>query len=138
MSPTSSLRDSTVPQPSTASDATIAKSAGAGVANAEIFHHKGWRASLSALLRAPRSRLRKDSTMGRNTLLVRIISVTPRQAVMPSSRTICMSIIMMTMKPSALVNNATAPGMNSLRKAAMAASREVRPASTSCFHALVI
>ncbi|MNT74251.1 hypothetical protein D3C72_2130580 [compost metagenome] len=71
-------------------------------------------------------------------MFVTIISSTPRQAVMPSSRTISISMRMMTMKPSALVSSATVPGMNSLRKAAPALSRASSPCTTSCFQALVI
>ncbi|MNP33916.1 hypothetical protein D3C76_1271800 [compost metagenome] len=56
----------------------------------------------------------------------------------PSSWTMGMSISMITMKPKALANNATVPGTASLRMAPSAAARASAPASTSCFHALVI
>ena len=76
--------------------------------------------------------------IGRIILLVTIISSTPMQAVMPSSWTIGMSMNMITAKPSALVSSATAPGMNSLRKAVCEALTASAPCTTSCRQALVI
>ena len=71
-------------------------------------------------------------------MLVTIISSTPVQAVMPSSRTIGMSISMITAKPSALVSSATAPGTNSVQNAVRAAATASAPATTSRRQALVI
>ncbi|MNN78336.1 hypothetical protein D3C81_1948850 [compost metagenome] len=67
-----------------------------------------------------------------------IISITPMQAVTPSSCTIGMSISMITPKPKAFISNAREPGMKILQKARRAACSESSPASTSCFQALVI
>ncbi|MNY32698.1 hypothetical protein D3C86_1669290 [compost metagenome] len=76
--------------------------------------------------------------IGSIILLVTIISITPRQAVTPSSWTMGMSISMITAKPTAFISRASEPGMKILQKAAWAASCELAPASTSCFQALVI
>ncbi|MNF53423.1 hypothetical protein D3C85_745820 [compost metagenome] len=76
--------------------------------------------------------------IGSISLLVTIISITPMQAVTPSSWTIGMSINMITAKPRAFISNAREPGMKMLQKAARAACTESLPASTSCFQALVI
>ncbi|MNE23958.1 hypothetical protein D3C80_1172310 [compost metagenome] len=76
--------------------------------------------------------------IGNISLLVMIISITPIQAVTPSSCTIGMSISMITPKPKAFISNAREPGMKILQKARCAACSESLPASTSCFQALVI
>src|SRR3989344_3790529 len=75
---------------------------------------------------------------GSMSLLVMIISITPMQAVTPSSWTMGISIIMITANPRAFISKAREPGMKILQNARRAASLELLPASTSCFQALVI
>ena len=58
--------------------------------------------------------------MGSGILLVTIISSTPRLAVMPSSRTMSISISMMTRKPSVTSSASARRAWNSLRKASCA------------------
>ncbi len=140
ISPTCRLRDSMAPTSSKASATANTASAGLGWVKADKRHHKGClpTPSTAVVFMALFSRRRCDRMMGNIILLVMIISNTPRQAVMPSSRTMGISICMMTMNPRALVTNATVPGMNSLRMAACEASIEVAPLSISSFQALVI
>ena len=76
--------------------------------------------------------------IGSIILLVKIISKPPIQAEIPSSRTIGISISMITPKPSALVTSASAPGMKILQQATLAASLGSRPLNSSCFQALLI
>ncbi|MPN29173.1 hypothetical protein SDC9_176624 [bioreactor metagenome] len=128
------------PAASSSSDTTRVSMAGLPSASADSFHQMGLRplAEEEGACMAFFSRRRLASTAGRNTLLVMIISSTPRQAVTPSSCTIGMSMSMITMKPRALVSSASVPGIASLRIEFSAASRGERPTRTSCFHAPVI
>ncbi|MNO81220.1 hypothetical protein D3C76_724530 [compost metagenome] len=140
MSPTSSWRALTTPKPSSSRLTANTASAGPGWARAETRHHSGCRASAAGwlLARALRSRVMCEMMIGSISLLVTIISITPMQAVTPSSCTMGMSISMITAKPRAFISSARAPGMKILQKAERAAVTESLPSSTSCFQALVI
>ncbi|MCY1428172.1 hypothetical protein D9M71_440450 [compost metagenome] len=106
---------------------------------ADSFHQNGWRLPPAVRVRrAEFSRRMPESRIGSIILLVMIISRTPRQAVMPSSRTLSISMRMITAKPSALASKARAPGTKMRRNELCAAASESAPASTSSFQALVI
>ncbi|MNE63344.1 hypothetical protein D3C80_1586890 [compost metagenome] len=71
-------------------------------------------------------------------MLVRIIRLTPRVAVIASSRTISICTKAITRKPSALASSAMAPGMNSFWKQLREAVTLSWPRRVSSFQALVI